>query len=256
MGLIKAAQTGELLRQAVVLDLGDLRRQGEEIIAAARRQAEAIVLEARAERERLLAGAREAGRVEGLAEGLAQGHREGVEQGRSAALEERRAELARLESAWAEELGALCARREAMLEAARRDLLRLACLMSERITKRRIETDPRVAAAQMDAVLALVMRPTRLLIRVHPEDRGVVTEALPELVRTHAGVFERAGTDHVDLVDDPTVGRGGVVVRLATSGDGVPGGEIDASISAQVDRIVEAVMATAGASGARAGEAR
>lgn len=256
MGLIKASQTGELLPRAVVLDLGDLSRQGEQIIAAARRQAEAIVLEARAERERLLAGAREAGRVEGLAEGLAQGHREGVEQGRAAALEERRAELARLESAWADELAWLRGRREALLEAARRDVLRLACRMSERITKRRVETDPRVAAAQLDAVLALVMRPTRLQIRLHPEDRGVVSEALPELVRKHGAAFEHAGAEHVELVDDPSVGRGGVVVRLATAGDGLAGGELDASIATQIDRIVEAVMATAGADGQSAGESR
>jgi flagellar biosynthesis/type III secretory pathway protein FliH len=248
MAVIKRSQAGEMLKSAIVLDLGDLRRQGELLIASARRQAEGIVSAARAERERILSGAREEGRAEGISEGLAKGYSEGVERGREAALAERRGELAQLEGAWGEALGRLVQAREALVSSARRDVLALAAVIGEKVVKRRIEIDPSVVTAQLEAVLGMVMRPTRLVLRVHPEDRALVEQALPVVL---SGRGESASwTEHVEVRADAALSRGSVVAELGGEegiGGGVGGGsgrggKISAEIDVQLDRIVRALL--------------
>jgi len=71
MALIKAAQTGDLQREAIVLDLGDLRRQAADLRAAAEATAERIVDEARRQAKALTDGAAERGHAEGLERGKA-----------------------------------------------------------------------------------------------------------------------------------------------------------------------------------------
>lgn len=232
MALIKQAQSGELTRGAVVLNLGDLQRHGQAIIAKAQEMAAAIVADGREERAELIAGAKEVGRTEGLAAGMADGHRVGAEAGRVAALEEHRSALGKLEAGWAAALDKFLTTRQIMEAEARRDVLQLAAMMASRITRRVIQLDPSVVEAQLAEVLALVLRPTRLQVAVNPADRELLLRALPALQSRFA-----SGA-HVELVDDAKVERGGCIARLAE----MNGGEIDASIGVQLDRIVEAVL--------------
>lgn len=239
MALIKSSITSGLAREAIVLDLGDLRRQGEVIIEHAKREAERILATAREERARLISTAAQEGRAEGLADGLAQGHREGMEQGRQAALAERREALAQVQQAWMLTLQSFVERREAMYDDARRDLLALACLIARRVTHRVVELDPTVVKDQVAGVMAMVMRPSRLTLRIHPVDREVVSAALGDLMRTYAAAT------HVEVVDDAGVSRGSCIARLSEdvgAGQGAAAGRIDASIQTQIERIVEAIL--------------
>jgi flagellar assembly protein FliH len=218
------------MRDAIVLDLGDLVRQGDQVRARARADAAAILVRAAAERDRLLAGAHEEGFARGQAEGRERGMEEGREAGFAHAQEERRAELARLEAAWGEALNHFMAQRDHMLMEAKQDVLRLGVMLGEKVTRRTIAHDPSVVLAQMEAVLALISKATRLTMSVHPDDLGLARQALPGvLARFHSA-------QHVELLTDPAVERGSCSARTAG------GGLIDASIGVQLDRIVKALL--------------
>lgn len=251
MALIKSTTAVSLMKDAVVLDLGDLRRQGEELVRRARIEAERIVAEARAERERILAGAREEGRAEGMAKGLEEGTRLGIEQAAAAAIADHHAQVEGLEGAWRAALGAFEAEREGLVQAATRDVIALALEVARRVVKRTVELDPGVVADQLRAVLGVVTRPTELVIAINPLDRALVERALPGLVAAMPAVR------HAHLVDDPGVSRGGCVARTrgdAALGD-AGGGEINADIPVQLDRIVEALLPGAAGGGGTGGEA-
>lgn len=230
MALIKQAHLGDAIRSAIVLDLGDLMRQGEMVKVAARAEADRIIAEGRDARARLIEGAAEEGRRAGYLKGFDEGRAAGVAEGRESTVAERRESLAGVERAWSAALADFDARREELLTAARTDLLRLAVRAAELVTRRAIDLQGSAAQAQLEAVLALLVAPTKLVIRVHPRDETVFREALPAL----AGRFE--STAHALIVADESLVPGSCV---ATTPDG---GEIDASIGTQLDRIVAALL--------------
>lgn len=228
MGLIRNAAASTLARDAIVLDLGDLQRQGEALKRRAQEEANRILTEARLERERLMQGAAEEARAQGLAEGRAQGLEEGRTEGQAAAIEERRAELDALIAAWTAALNDFNGRRERLFSDARTDVLRLALRIAEKVTRRVVECDPRVVADQMNAVLAAVARPTRLMVHIHPEDAAVAREILP-------GVTAAMG-QHAELVEDDSLTRGSCIARTEE------GASVDAGIETQLRRIAEALL--------------
>lgn len=242
MALIKHSNAAQIAREAIVLDLGDLTRQGQMLIESARARADQILAEARAERDRIVAGAAEKGRADGLAKGLEEGRAKGREEGRAAAITEHRAELDRLQAAWTTALDEFAAQRQMLLNHAQADVLKLAALIAGRVVKRTIELDGRVIEDQLRAVLAAVTRSTELLLRVHPADIEVARNALPALV----AAFEPVRG--AELVADAALTRGSCIALSRTaSGDHAGagsggGGEIDASIETQLSRIIEAIL--------------
>ena len=66
MPVVKQRQAERLTRSALVLDLGDLGRQAEAIIAKGRAEAEAIVAAAKTEAQKLIDSAEERGHAAGL----------------------------------------------------------------------------------------------------------------------------------------------------------------------------------------------
>lgn len=234
MALIRQANAREIARDAVVLDLGDLARQGEHLRLVARREAERILSEARAERDRLIATAAAEGREQGLKEGREQGIREGTTAGREAALTEARARLAQLEKSFGDLLGAFEGVRQGLLLEARKDVLAFAVLAAEKITKRQVLLDRAIATEQVGAILALLAKPTKLRIGVSAEDEAMVKAALPELTRRFGA------SEDIELIVDASLSRGSVVAR--TPG----GGRLDATIETQLARMVEAAMPGAG----------
>lgn len=228
--MIRRADQNTAARAALALDLGDLFRQGEAIKQAARDQAEAILASARVERDRLLAGGASEGKAQGLAKGLEEGRAKGLAEGKAAALAEHRAALEALQKSWTESLASFESLRDRLLIEARQDVLRLALLIAERVTHRAIRAEDGVVADQMAAVLALVSRPTRLVIAVHPDDLARAEEALPGLIQR----FRNAGS--AELVPDPALMRGSCIARAEG------GASIDASIETQLDRIASTLM--------------
>lgn len=230
MGMIRRADLEEYTRNALVMDLGDLGARGQALVDEANRRAEEILREAKAERERLLATARNEGYKAGYAEGLAKGTAEGEEKGSQQARAASSETLENLTRAWAGALDAFEQRRDAMLQAARTEVVRLAAEIASRVTRRVVELDEAAVLPQIEAVLGVVARPSRLTVRVHPDDLALAAAELPDIVSR----FELCR--HAELVADPSLGRGSCV---AVTEDG---GRIDAGISAQLDRVLAGLL--------------
>lgn len=220
-----------MTRDAIVLDLGDLRRQGQRLIDVARAEAVRIEQDAQADRAQIIEGADKVGFEQGYARGLEEGRKAGAEQGIAQALAQAAPELQKLSTGWAAALDGFIQTRERFLAEGQQDVVRLAAMIAAKVCKRQVELDPLIVAVQMAEVLTLVLRPTRLHVSCHPDDRELLTRAIPTLAaRTQHSV-------NVELVDDPALARGSCVARLAEGG-----GQIDASIDMQLQRIVDALL--------------
>jgi len=226
VALIKRADADRLAREALVLDLADMVRHGEALRRRAEDEAKLTVAHARAERERLVQGAAEAGRREGFAKGEAEGRAKGEAEGRAAALEAQRAAIERTLESWNAALKSFAAARETMLAEARRDVLTLAAAVAERVTKRVAMVDDGVIAAQLEAALRLVSRRTSARVLVSAEDEAGAREVLPGLLAALSTI------EHAEIAVDGSLTRGSCVVRTAG------GGEIDASVLSQLDRVI------------------
>jgi flagellar assembly protein FliH len=229
--LLKAGEVGALRGGMSSLDLRDISRQAEEILAAARAEADQIAGQARkqldAEREVVRQAAHRSGYEKGMAEGR--------ETGRSAALEEARERFlkdqASLVSALTELLNTFSAQRERMYLAARRDVVVLAIAIARRITAKfevMDEVAPDLAVQACEEALALVGEATKAVVHTHPDDWQAVeslTETLADSVQSR----------HIRVVRDASVGRGGVVLETGDSA-------VDAQVGLRVDRIADELV--------------
>lgn len=229
MALIRQPDASRVQRDGVAMDLPDIAREGRAIEEAARRRADEILAAARKERERLVADAAEIGHAEGRNAGYAQGLGAGREEGRTEALRNHSDELARLTGAWTAALDDLARERTDLRRDARQEVLRFAVAFASRIARRAVDLDERSVLTQLEAALELVLRPSRLRIAVHPEDRSAVALAMPAL----AARFDKA--PDWEVVEDAALSRASCVVR---SGNG----EVDASIETQIDRLAHAAL--------------
>lgn len=230
MAVIRQSEARRLAEEAISLDLGDLQRQGDALVARAREQASAVVAQAHAERERIMRGIEELARKEGFAKGQAEGMEAGKRAGQEAALKERRQQLETLEKNWAGALSAFEQQRAGMLQQAREDVLTLAVMLAQRVVRRQFEVDPSLVTEQVEACLRTVAKPTTLTITIAAADEEVVRAALPQ-------VLARVGNAHsVSLQVDAAAPRGTCIARSAG------GGVVDASVETQLGRIVTSLV--------------
>lgn len=231
--MIRQSDREEIARDAIALHLGDLMARGKAMREEAHRRAQAIIDKAHAERQRILDGATAKGMEAGRAEGLSAGYKDGFEKGHTQAIEQAKRDMAALVSGWESALTEFLSARQELVDQAGTDVLQLVLEIAERVIKKSIDVDADVVVRQIDHVLALVARPSRLLLRIHPEDRTVAMEALPSVVAK----FSMA--KHAELVDDPTLQRGSVVVTDVGSDGGTV---FDASVRGQLERIADAIV--------------
>lgn len=229
MAIIKNIQADQLLKEAVVLDLGDLKRQAEHIMAQANAEAETLLENARQEVQRLVNEADGQGHAEGFERGLAEGRETGSEKARSESLASFQDRYATLLENWSEALLRWEHDRQTMLLQAKEDVLTFAFTLAEKIVHRVVGQDASVVTDQVREALELLSRPTAVRIHVHAEDVETIDEILPQLK-------EKLSTcRHVELVGDENISRGGCIVRT-------DGGRIDATIETQLQRMVETLL--------------
>lgn len=231
MALIKQANSTAASRDAIVLNLGDLRREAERMRDEAFAERDRILSEARAERDRIMAGASEAGYDAGYARGLEQGTAKGESEGGERAYDECRDRVKAFEESFETVLAAVEEEREQVIREAKSDLLLFACAFAERVTKRVIELDHTVVDTQLEAALKLVLGSTRLTVAIHPDDREVAGRIAPVIAR------RRICDSPVEFVEDEALARGSVVLRTDK-------GMIDATVDTQIERIVSALLGT------------
>ncbi len=230
MALIKKIHAGNDVRSAVVLDLGDLKRQGDIIKSAARAEADRILAAARDQRDRSTAESVERGHREGFERGMREGHERGSAEGRDLARGEYAERLGAIEKAWSQQLEAFTAARERMLVEARLDIVRLAVRFAQIVTRKAVAADPAAAVSQLEAILAQLSSSTRLSVSVHPDDLEQLRAALPALSA------RLADAAHVELVADAALPRGSCIARTPR------GAVIDASIETQLERLADAIL--------------
>jgi Flagellar assembly protein FliH len=110
-------------------------------------------------------------------------------------------------------------------------LVELAFAVARRVLERAVARD-RDAVAELAALALESVRERRsVVLRVHPEDALALREAEP-------GLRDRLGRERcIGLVEDPSVGRGGVVVETEA-------GAIDARLSVQLEALRRALAET------------
>ncbi len=229
MTVIKNNQAASAIKEAIVLDLGDVARQAQKIRAAAEAKARAILDAASRKAAAITRQAHDEGFKQGHSEGLQKGTEEGRQAGHAEALQQAQEQLEQIQQSWLNAADQWEAHRHDMQRQARRAVVAFAVRFAEKIVHREIQVNDAVIADQVAAALAFVLRQTDVTIQICPDDRPILEQALPKL-RTRFTHLE-----HLHLVDDPAVSRGGCVV-------GYGQGRIDASIDTQLQRLVELMM--------------
>ncbi len=229
MPVLKNNSAAPLLREAVVLDLGDLARQGERIVAAARQRADRIIAEARQEAEQLAAAAHEHAREQGHAEGLQQGLDEGRRQGRNEAFTQMQQQLQDVQQAWRDLAAQWQSMRDELEAQSREAVVDFALQFAERIVHRVIQVDPTVIVDQVAAALEHVLQPLEVTVLIHPDDRPALEEAVPQLLEE----FPHLTT--IRLREEADVIRGGCELRFGQ-------GAVDARLDRQIERIVDLML--------------
>lgn len=215
-----------------ILDLRDIARQAELMLAAAHGQAEKIVSDTRVlatkQAEAIRQAAYDAGRAEGLAEGRTAGE--------ETALAEARQKFAKSQKSLVSTLTKLLAdfdeRRETLYAAARRDVIVLAIAIAGRITNKlacMADVAPDAAVQACEEALAMLREATEVVVRTHPDDAAAIEDLQQQLART------MKSSPHMRIVEDAEVGRGGVKVQTADAA-------IDATISTRIERIADELM--------------
>ena len=233
MVIIKSEHATTLLKDAIVMDLGDVARQARAIRESAEAKANNLIQEAQAQVESLRRTAHDESAAKGYQEGFDKGLEEGRQQGHQAGHQEAvkvaGEALNRIQQAWTDAMQQWDASRQDIERELRRTVVTFAICFAQKIVHRAIEVNPDVVVDQLTEVLSHVLRPMDVVVRVCHEDRAVLEEAMPRLLSDFSLV------NHIDLVEDESVSRGGCVVSYGQ-------GQIDASMETQLKRLTELMM--------------
>ncbi|MEM9021136.1 MAG: FliH/SctL family protein [Planctomycetota bacterium] len=229
MPVLKQHYNTPALKEAIVLDLGDLGAQANKIRLAAEARATQIINEAQVRANRIAEDKGKEAYEIGMSNGYEAGLKQGIEEGKAQALEETREQLTQLDAAWSDLAGQWERQRVDMEREARQSVLEFALRAAEKLVHRVIEVDDSVIVEQAGQTLSMVLSAHDARLRIHPVDRPMLEAALPDLLD------EFQQLQHIDLIDDEHVTPGGCV---ATFGEG----RIDATIERQLGRLIDLIL--------------
>ena len=222
MPLIKAINAPA---SASPFSMKDIENQARGMLLRAQQQAEQLLAEAQQQGQHLKEQARAQGLAEGRAEGQRKGREEGIKQGREQAFNEQKSALAAALAAMMKAAGEIECHRRDLTATAVNEVIELSIAIAERITKRMGVLDPSVAMANIAEALRLVVHSTDVRIAIHPSQKQVIEDLLPQLK------VQWPKLKHVAIVEDAGLAPGGA--RIFTGC-----GEIDADLDEQLRRIV------------------
>ncbi len=234
--VIKACETGPLLRRLSNVDLADHLAEARSVIADAERRASRIVAGAEAEAAKALAAARQGG----YEAGHRSGYTEGVEAGHQAAHKE---SIQRFEQQQDHLVAGMQAAIESIDEikeglriAAEKDLLEFAVQVATKLTFAIGKMHRESAVENLERAIRLVGAQTDLTIRVHPDDLAAMDMFARDVLK------QVNASRAVDLVADESLAPGGCLVDSGCT-------RIDATLETQVAEIVSLLL------GGKAGDA-
>lgn len=227
--VIKAKETGPILKRLSTVDLADHLAEARAVVEEARRRAAQITADARIQAEHKLEGARKTG----YDSGYERGHAEGTEAGHQAAHDE---SIQRFDQQHADIVAAMRgavtqidAVKEDLMIAAERDVLDFAVSLATRLTFEIGRSHCESVVENLKRALRLVASKTDLTIRVHPDD-------LAAMETFAAGSLEQVDASRVvNIVVDDSVSRGGCKVESDRT-------RVDATLETQVDEMVSLLV--------------
>jgi flagellar assembly protein FliH len=164
-------------------------------------------------------------REQARAEGFAAGHAEGA----AAAHAEARGQLAPAVQALHAAVESIAAERAGLADRVEEGAVELAFELAAKVVAGAIEAQPERVLDVVRGALRCFMERERVQILVHPDDLGIVREAIEDVTG------ELGGIEHVEVQEERRIGRGGAIVRTATA-------QVDASLQTKLDRAREAVF--------------
>lgn len=171
-----------------------------------------MLAQAKLEAEQL----REQARAEGYADGRRAGHADGA------------AEVSRAATALAEAAREIELLRTDTVEAVERDAIELGLELAEKILGGTLKARPDMVVEVVRGALRRISDRRNVTVLVNPADLDTVRTAIGELTARGSGV------EVCDLQSEERVSIGGAIVRTAE-------GEVDASVSTQLERAREVV---------------
>ncbi len=208
---------------------GAVEEEGKRLLLAAKEAAARLILEAKSEAAKVRQGAADEGKKAGREQGLAEGREQGKREGKVEALNTWQKNGARIQQILVQLGKDVETGRRALAERAHLDLVELAMVAVRKIVGATAQVDPAVVRENMKHAVSLVLERSRLRVKVHPEDKAVLDELAPLIVKEYSTI------EAIDLVSEPAVGRGGVIVEGPT-------GRIDATIASQLDRLENEIL--------------
>jgi flagellar assembly protein FliH len=207
----------------------DVEDQARALLQGARRTAERLLVEAQRAGDEIRNRARDEGMAEGMDAGPNRGLEEGRAKGRQEALDEHRTQFTEALTALTAATQSLDASRADLESAALREVVELSVAIARRVTKRQGVIDPGVLTENLREAMKLVVKGSDVSVAFHPSQRQALEAVLPVLK------LEFPKLQHVELVDDSSVGPGGCRI---TAGQG----QIDADLDTQLDRIAQDLL--------------
>lgn len=232
MPVIKGEHAETSVNGAIVLDLADIGRQAEQLRAAARHKATTIIQQAEQRAAQIAAKAHDEALMSGRSEGIQKGRVEGSEQGRQEAIEAARSQFESLHQSWFEAIREWDKNRQDIEQQASKAILAFALRFAERVVHRVVQIDTTVVIDQLAAALAQVLSHTVVTVKIHPDDRPVLEQAMPQLSAQFAHF------KGIHLVDDKRIGRGGCILCYGQ-------GRIDATVDTQLNRLAKVIAPNA-----------
>jgi flagellar assembly protein FliH len=180
---------------------------------AARRQGAALIEVAREQAEEIAARARD------------DGYRSGYEEGRAQAERETRDLLLFAEAAVRE----VSDTRSRLLEENETALVELAIQTAEKVLQAKLDLEPHRVTDVLRGALRKAYVRDRLQVVCNPDDLALI-EGSEDALQAQVGTLKG-----LELIGDRRVQRGGVIVRT-------PGGDVDATIGSQLERLRAAML--------------
>ena len=230
MGLIKSQ---DVPISVSVFSMQDIEAAAKRILVRARAEADQIIATAKAESDQT----RELASREGFVKGQNLGHAEGFEAGKKAghaqALAENSAAMKQLIESLTKTVKMLEDERDLLHNHALVEVIRLACAIARKVTKRQGLLDERVLCDNLKDALSLAVHAADVRISVNPKQLNTLRAELPNLQ------LKWPQLKHIELTEDAAIAPGGA--RVATVH-----GNIDAELDAQLDHVISELLPVSG----------
>jgi flagellar assembly protein FliH len=226
MPLIKSANVPSSISS---FSMVNIETQARSLLGRAQRKADELLAAAQAEAESMKKAAHTQGLADGRRDGLAQGPAEGKKSGHDQALNEHREKFTAAIAALSAAATQFDNQRGDLEATGLRSVIELSASIARRVTKRQAMLDPQVLIENLQGAMKLVSHAADVRIAVRPADLETLKAELANLKSRWPQL------NHVELIEDATLGRGGCRVFTAS-------GAVDGDLDGQLDRVIEQLL--------------